>query len=420
MADIGVNTDQRLVRIDGQCGGVSFSNMGSSGYTVKEVLLNESILNPGLQTLVTLHSYIYMPGKDLDSFKGGQLSLSLANKDGDNLSVAQKIYRLDNRDFNPSNVGATEEFTLHACDQSLLSDAKSLVSKSWKCETPDKIVKYVLQSCAGVRNLEVDSASPARDYIAENIHPFQVVVQQANVALDGDDPSFVHFMTYKNNGTHHFKSLKKLCKGSVSGSNQFYYNDGGGESKYSYNANKQAAITFMFPCDFDLLSDILNGVDESGQNINSLTTVNPLNMAMQLFGMGGGGGSGGGLMSGSCGVGSGNAKQSVTNKGTAKDQGGCETDVEKHLLKRQARMGLLEKDKIALRMTTAWRPDIHVGDLVGLNCQNNRNSRNGAGGCVVYGSGTYLVTALTHKIMHGGFATTTMDCVAQTAGGGIV
>lgn len=264
----------------------------------------------------------------------------------------------------------------------------------------------------------MDSASPARDYIAENIHPFQVVVQQANVALDGDDPSFVHFMTYKNNGTHHFKSLKKLCRGSVSSGNQFYYNDGGGESKYSYNANKQAAITFMFPCDFDLLSDILNGVDESGQNINSLTTVNPLNMAMQLFGMGGGGG--GGLMSGSCGVGSGNAKQSVTNKGTAKDQGGCETDVEKHLLKRQARMGLLEKDKIALRMTTAWRPDIHVGDLIGLNWQNNRNSRNGAGGGVVYGSGTYLVTALTHKIMHGGFATTTMDCVAQTAGGGIV
>ena len=405
--------DKRLVKIDGSCGGVSFSNMGSQGYTVKEVILNESILNPGLQTLVTLHSYIYMPGKDLDSFKGGQLQMSLSNNDGDNLSVAQKIYRLDNRDFNPSNVGATEEFTLHACDQSLLNDAKSLVSKSWKCESPDKIVKYVLQSCAGVRNLEVDSATPSRDYIAENIHPFQVVVQQANVALDGDDPSFVHFMTYKNNGTHHFKSLKKLCKGSVSSGNQFYCN--AGVEPMDYNGSKQAVITFMFPCDFDLLSDILNGVDESGQNINSLTTVNPLNMAMQLFGMGGGGG--GGLMSGSCGVGSGNAKQSVTNKGTAKEQGGCETDVEKHLLKRQARMGLLEKDKIALRMTTAWRPDIHVGDLVGLNWKNNRN---GAAGGVVYGSGTYLVTALSHKIMHGGFATTTMDCVAQTVGKGTV
>ena len=106
----------------------------------------------------------------------------------------------------------------------------------------------------------------------------------------------------------------------------------------------------------------------------------------------------------------------MTNKGTAKEQGGCETDVESHLLKRQARMGLLEKDKIALRMTTPWRPDIHVGDLINLNWPG----KNRSGGGAVYGSGTYLVTALSHKIMLGGFATTTMDCVAQTAGGGIV
>ena len=130
-------------------------------------------------------------------------------------------------------------------------------------------------------------------------------------------------------------------------------------------------------------------------------------------------GGGGGMMSGSCGIGSGNAKASITNKGTAKEQGGCETDVEKHLLKRQARMGLLEKDKIALRMTTPWRPDVHVGDLVGLNWQCKPRGQNSAGG-MVYGSGTYLVTALSHKIMLGGFATTTMDCVAQTAGGGIL
>ena len=120
-------------------------------------------------------------------------------------------------------------------------------------------------------------------------------------------------------------------------------------------------------------------------------------------------------MSGSCGVGSGNAKQSITNKGTAKEQGGCETDVEKHLLKRQARMGLLEKDKIALRITTPWRPDIHVGDLIYFEWQGKNNAE----GSDIYGTGTYLVTSMTHKIMFGGFAMTTMDCVAQTAGGGI-
>ena len=414
MADQSVTDDQNLVRISGSIGSLPVNQAGSQGFTVKEILLNESILNPGLQTIVTLQSYVYMEGKNLDSFKNTNLSLSLQSGNGQ-MTVNQKIYRLDNREFMPINVGTTEEFAVHACDQSLLNDAKSLVSKSWKCESPDSIVKYVLQSCAGVKNLDIQSSQPSRDYIAENIHPFQVVVQQANVALDGEDPSFVHFMTYKNNGTHHFKSLKKMCQGAAPQQNIFYYSDGGVASGQDYNHNKQRVITFNFPCDFDLLSDILNGVDESGQNINSLTVANLMDYGFQLLGMGGGMG-GAGLMSGSCGVGSGNAKASMTNKGTAKEQGGCETDVEKHLLKRQARMGLLERDKVALRMTTPWRPDIHVGDLVGLQWQGRKGNR----GQTVYGSGTYLVTSINHKIMLGGFATTTMDCVAQTAGGGIV
>lgn len=402
--------DPNLVVISGTVGGISFGSIGQQDYSVKEVLLNESLLNPGLQTIVTFHSYIYTQGKNLDSFKGGQIQMNLSSRNG-SMSVSQKIYRLDNREFMPSNVSGTEEFTLHACDQSLLNDAKSLVSKSWKCETPSKIVKYVLQSCAGVRNMEVDSSQPSRDYIAENIHPFQVVAQQANVALDGDDPSFLHYMTYEKNGTHKFKSLKKLCQGSPKVT--FYYGDAGPqagpEGRRSEDYKKDVAIHFVFPCDFDLLSDILNGVDESGKNINSLTTINPLNMMTQLLGAGGGM-----SMNDSCGIGSGNAKASMTNKGTAKEQGGCETDVEKHLLKRQARMGLLEKDKVALRITTPWRPDLHVGDLIKFQW----NGRKGASD--VYGSGTYLVSSLTHKIMMGGFATTTMDCVAQTAGKGIV
>lgn len=405
--------DPNLVVISGSVGGISFGSIGQQDYSVKEVLLNESLLNPGLQTIVTFHSYIYTQGKNLDSFKGGQLQMNLSSRNG-SMSVAQKIYRLDNREFMPSNVSGTEEFTLHACDQSLLNDAKSLVSKSWKCESPDSIVSYVLKSCAGVRNTEIDSAQPSRDYIAENIHPFQVVAQQANVALDGEDPSFLHYMTYKNNGTHHFKSLKKLCNGSPKAT--FYYGDAGPNAKSdgssSEDYKKNVAIHFVFPCDFDLLSDILNGVDESGQNINSLTTINPLNMATQLLGPGGGGG--GMSMNSSCGIGSGNAKASMTNKGTAKEQGGCETDVEKHLLKRQARMGLLEKDKVALRITTPFRPDLHVGDLIKFEWNGRKNSQK------VYGSGTYLISSLTHKIMMGGFSTTTMDCVAQTAGGGIV
>jgi hypothetical protein len=37
-----------------------------------------------------------------------------------------------------------------------------------------------------------------------------------------------------------------------------------------------------------------------------------------------------------------------------------------------------------------------------------------------YGFGLYLIHSLTHNIKAGGFSTTTMDCVADTVGGGIV
>ena len=58
-----------------------------------------------------------------------------------------------------------------------------------------------------------------RDYIAENIHPFQVIAQQANMALKGGNPDYVHFMTYGWFGggswpTHHFRSLSSLCQGN--------------------------------------------------------------------------------------------------------------------------------------------------------------------------------------------------------------
>lgn len=386
----GVNLNQAgMVAIAGQIG--NYENV-----TVKEVHLNESLLNPGLQTAVVCQNFVY--GKnDFNDLKGKEVSFTLYNS-RDTLTVSQKVYRLDNRQWMPTNVGQTEEFTLHLCDRSLINDAKSLISKSWKCTSPKDIVEYVLGSCAGVENLVVDDCNPSRDYIAENIHPFQVVAQQANVALDGDDPSFLHYMTYENKGTHYFRSLKKLIEGRSVGTYQHV--ETGLAAKKDYNSEKFGVITFEFPCDFDLLSDILNGVDENGININSLMTFNPLNMDFSKFG---------GMVGGSCGIGSGNAKTSMTNKGTAGQQNGCETDVESHLLKRQARMGLLEKDKIAFRMVVPWNPNLHAGKIVSFEWKNKN-------GGLVYGSGDYLISSLTHKVLLGGFSTTTVDCITNTFG----
>ena len=167
--------DGRLVDAEIGIGGVSFNDM-----SVKEIILGESLTTPGLQTAVTLQSFIYTKiSKDLNQYKDQPITINMKTKDGsDTMSVNQQVYRIDNRHFHTVNVGQVEEFTVHACDQSLLNDAQSLVSKSWKCTTPDKIVDYVLSSCAGVKNPVIDPANPARDYIADNIHPFQVVSQQ--------------------------------------------------------------------------------------------------------------------------------------------------------------------------------------------------------------------------------------------------
>jgi hypothetical protein len=368
--------------------------------TIKEITLGESLLTPGLQTAVTLQSFVYtQQRKNWMNLKNKTISINMSNRApeplGRSMDVRQKVYRIDNRELD-INVGQTETLTIHACDQTLLNDAKTLVSKSWKCTRPSEIVDYILQSCAGASNPIVDSADPARDYIAENIHPFQVIAQQANVALDGDDPSFLHYMTYENGGTHYFRSLKKLMHQGIVG--HYFHSEANMDL-----ANPSKVINFSFPNDFDLLSDLLNGLDENGHNINTVSTFNPVNMAAQLLGLG----STGGMAAGGCGMGSGNHKTAITNKGTSKQQNSCDIDVEQWLLLRQARMAILERDRVTLRLTIPWEPNLHVGDSIGFVWMNKTT------GAPVFGSSFYMISALKHNIQFGGYATTTLDCIAR-------
>lgn len=408
--------DKGLVRLNGQLGGAE----GFTQVTCKEVTCTESLLTPGLQTSATFQSKIYKNDtfKNWDAIKGKEITINMHDGYGNDMSVRQTVYRMDNREFQPVNVGQVEEFTIHACDKSLLDDAKKLVSKQWKCTPPGDIVQYVLGTCLGIQNIDMDRSTPSRDYVAEMIHPFQVVAQQANVALyDGDDPSFVHYMTYGQSPgwtpTHHFKALKSLAKlppkytyfhaetGLAGGAD---YNN---EKYRTPNAFNRPAIHFSFPCDFDLLSDVLNGVGSGGENLNAGSFMNFMDHAAGFI-------TGGqsGRMQG-C-VPYANFKQSLSNKGSAQQQNGCETDVEKHLLLRQARMGLLEKDKVALRMIVAWNPWIHAGDVVSLTWRDKERGQD------LYGTGEYLVASMTHRVQMGGYATTTLDCVSNTVGQGIV
>lgn len=378
--------------------------------SAEEITLTESLLTPGLQTSVKMHSFFHNQDiKNLDKFKASVMDISINRPILTDfgyqslLGVSSRVYRLDNRKLINNNI---EEFVLHGCDDTLLDDGRSLVSKSWKCVTPSSIVDEVLSSCVGAKTKDVESSSPSRDYIAENIHPFQVINQQADVALaSGDDPSFVHYMTYENftpgdpRGTHHFRSLKSLTADSR-GVAKFFFAETGLNSGYGH---PETIITYSVPCDFDYLSDILNGVEE-GTLLSSLVTINTMLKQQSLLGNKAAG----------CGVGGGKYMSAFSNFNSAGEQDSCNTDVEKHLLLRQARMSLLEEDKIALRLTVPWNPVLHAGKMIEVYFVNKATGKFDN-----FGTGLFLIHSLTHNIKNGGYATSTMDCVSRSVGGGI-
>ena len=392
---MAISYDGRRVRANITIDGQTFTDI-----TVKEVLLGESLLTPGLQTAITLQSFVYTDqAKNWMNYKNKDVTLNIQTLDGEQVMfIKQRIYRIDNRELD-INVGATESLTLHACDPSLLEDATSLISKSFNCQTPSEVVDYALKTCIGATNAVIDDCQPTRNYIAEMIHPFQVIQQQCNAALDGEDPSFVHYMTFEETGTHYFRSLKALMHQPPVW--EFQHSETNMDL-----ANPRKVISFSFPCDFDYLSDVLNGLDDKGNSINGLAAVNAVTGAMQFLGAGEGTSFGGGCIKGVA-----NHKQAFTNKGSGKQQNVCELGVEQYLLLRQARMAMLEKDKVALRLTVPWNPDLHVGNSISfywLNKSTN-NSFNGK----IFGTGNYLIASLKHNLQFGGFGTTTLDCITR-------
>jgi hypothetical protein len=260
--------------------------------------------------------------------------------------------------------------------------------------------------------MDIESSSPSRDYIAENIHPFDVVKQQAEVALaNGNDPSFLHYMTYENGGTHHFRSLASLSKGTPIVELTHADTAGAKSEKndiYGGYRNPRLIMTYSFPCDFDLLSDLLNGIDTDGRDLTSMILTNAFLGQFSLSG----------VQTIANGLGQGIFKLGQTNFNSADQQDASNSAIEQYLLKRQARMNLLEPDKVALRLTVPWNPIYHAGKVIRINLYN-KNDKNRAP-VQLYGAGDYLISSMVHTVKRGGFSTTTMDCVSTTVGKGMV
>lgn len=383
--------------------------------TVTEVNLTESLLTPGLQTNIRIQNKINDKSaggsvKNLDNYYGKDVEIIVERPILETLghykfrfTTKQKIYRLSKRERINYEI---ESFELDACDISLLRDAQNWVSKSWECETPSKVVEDVLRGCLGVFSMDIESSAPPRPYFAENVHPFQAITQQEEVALTTTsyDPSFVHFMTYQTSDgydtpTHNFRSLTEMSKQNPVF--EFIY---GAKAAVDLNyAFPSDIMNYSFPCDFDLLSDILNNYDGEGNTKDSIIVQNPLIGAISQYGD-----------PTSCGT---TPFQSMTNLGTEKAQESCATNVEQFLRKRKARMALLEQDKIALRLTVPWNPMLNVGRVITANfgyIQDDGIQQKS------YGSGDYLIVNMTHNIKLGGLGTTVMDCVSKSVGQGRV
>lgn len=392
-------------------------------FSVNEVSMTESLLTPGLQTTITVQSKVNTEeAKDLSKFANREVTIAARrpiitklfpnNNYVDSLLTTQRIYRLSSRKlFNYQ----LEEFRLELCDPSLLVDAKTWVNKSWKCETPSEIVRSILQQCIGTTAVNIeDNVGPRKMYFPQGIHPFQAITQQEEMALAGGklDPSLIHFMTYQNEArdnvpTHNFRSLTRMALQQPSF--KFFYS-GKNSNPYNY-AIPSEIMQYSFPCDFDTLSDILNGTDINGEQYSSIIGINTGTAAISLYPA-----SHGATPSSSpCGL---PPWYSITNAGSTDDD--CEVgNPEAYLPLRKARMGLLEQDKVALRMVVPWNPNLSAGRVIEIEIPNTNPDAKDDKDKYNFGSGKYLIASMTHNIKLGGLGTTTLECVSETVARGI-
>jgi len=380
--------------------------------TMKEVTLSESLLTPGLQTTIGIESVNNIGGlpiKNLDKLYNKTMVVYakreiLKNEPKGNQKyeflTAQRVYRLSDR--KPKNYQA-EQFNLHGCDPSLLEDVKTWVNNTWTCTTPSDITREVFVNCldVGPDQYDVENSYPTRDFSAENLHPFQVIRKQAEAALAGDrDPSFVHFMTYQNRNyddipTHNFKSLTAMAKQTPEW--EFTYS---AKASDSTNYSRPSDIMkYNSPCDFDLVSDLMNGYDENGKPTGSAVFRALDETLAKTLGI---------LFGQDSTLPCGGVPDIIMDQSPLLGiNGGCPTINAEALIYRASRMALLDKDKIAMQITIPFNPQMNVGRTIDIIFYDKNNEKN-------YGSGRYLITNMLHNLKSGGFGVTVLDCVSDT------
>lgn len=376
--------------------------------TVVGISMIESLRSQSIETVIHIQSPISSlyskPFKNWDELRGKRITIKASNPNvillgKPEMKIEQTIYRLEGR--KPLSEGADIEFLkLRACDHTVINNQFSRISKPYSCKTPTYVVEDVL-NCVQPTSTNIEQSIPTRNYHAANIHPFQVIAEQTNVALTNDeDPSFLHFMTFRNGGEHNFRSLRTMAQQTSAFG--FVVNDPGFAGEFT--GNPTTIMKYEFPCDFDLLTDILNGIDDNGDVSSSVVAFNPFDGSLNMVG--------GNYLECS---GFGNPINDEVMSDDSTDNN-CGAQIEKFQMKRQARMSLIHEDKIALRMWVPYNHAIFAGDIISIKIPNDYDI-NGPGN---YGSGEYMIVKLSHEISSGGNGMTIIDAVSQTVGQGTV
>lgn len=391
---------------------------------VNELTITESLLSPTVYASIKIEETLAPQNwRNLDNYYAKPVIIQVSDPKFQNLKFNNTritsdliatlvIFRLSKRQR--KNNYSTETFELSACSPTLITDAKSWVPDHWVSKTPSEIVENIYTNVFNLAkdNFEIESSNPVIDFAGERLHPFQIITQMAERAITNDglnDPSFLHYMTLRksnleNSLVHNFKSLNSLSnKQPINKDNPFSYSMKNLSNLNYYNPFD--IMTFSFPCDFDLLSDIMNGYDEGGNKIFSLTTIDPYDGTGSVFRES-------------------NSKSSskytiapfssITNLKTSYKLDSNPTNVEAFLLKRKARMALLEQDKIALKMTIPFNPLLSVGNIIYVSLKKDSLYP------ALYGSGNYMIVNMTHQIKPKGLSVTNLDCVAKTVGRGVL
>ena len=399
--------------------------------SISDVYIYESLLSPMPTMTVKLTDtthliknlyYWKMKGNQPPNVKIHILNPYIDGKKGiliDNL----KIYRLDER---KSVNYHTETFNLHMIHNTAFNNMTARMSEYYKKVELSKVIDDAMTSLGVSSASEVEKTEIIRNYMSNNQHPFQVISEIADMAMNGSRVPYLHYMTFENVvGKHYFKSLNALCvKNKVVGT--YKYNEKGAQRQLidPYNI-----MSYEFPCDFDTLLDLSSGIlhnkDLYKDHKPSMVSINPFDSEVYLVdgkshgarktqGFGGvlntgawsninlfeasKGGNGGQQGPG------GQQQQGEIGQGIA-DQ---PSQVEKYLHRRTEILSFLHRERVDLKITIPFTPERHVGDKINVEFYSKRD---GDGTRKDFGSGEYLVVHMTHNIKVGSYGTSTLECI---------